>query len=66
MLGVALVVALFSALFGGWAFMLLMGVLHSEVSRSIPAIGYAAAYPIALFATWTAAIVIPTSSGGGS
>lgn len=48
---------------GGWAFMLLMGTLHAEVAAGVPAIGFAAAYPIMLFAGWTLAFVAPTSSG---
>jgi hypothetical protein len=35
---------------GAAMFMLLMGALHANVSAAVPPIGFAAAYPIALFA----------------
>lgn len=65
MVGIGVPIMLLAALPGGWAFMLLMGTLHHEISPTVPAIGFAAAYPIMLFAGWTALFLIPTSSGSG-
>ena len=58
----AAILALLAAVPGGAAFMLLMGVLHHEISAAVPAIGFASAYPIMLFGSWTFSALGSTTS----
>lgn len=52
---------LVTAIFSGWALMLLLGVLHSDISRAIPAAGFGTSYALALFFTWFVVLVNPGS-----
>jgi hypothetical protein len=58
-MGVMAALALVTAIPGGWALMLLMGVLHLDVYRGIPAVGFGTAYALALFLSWLLAWVHP-------
>ncbi len=46
----AILVALITGLFYGWILMLLLGVIHGNISTAVPAVGYAACFwPAVLF-----------------
>lgn len=52
-----LVVSFFAAIPGAWVFMLALGMLHGELSSSIPAVGYGAAFAVFLAVYWSCLVV---------
>ena len=60
-LAIATIVMLAAAIPAGFSLMLLLGALHASITAAVPAIGFTAAYPIALFLGWTAGFLRPAS-----
>jgi uncharacterized transporter YbjL len=60
------ILGLILAIPGAWTFMLLMGVLHAQISHSIPAIGYGGAYPIALLSGWFYLFLTTNAANSGN
>lgn len=63
---VSLAFSLLLAVPGALVLALLFGALHDSFGPSVPQLGYAACYPIALFTFWFWNLLTATSAGGGN